>query len=871
MDAHEYFKQYEGYFWEIQEDEGHFVFVIRGGGTIVYVRRLMEWLNDLSIQGLPPLGALLLVAVATTQAPEEQLDGIEKLIRSLISGWEMEEMMRVNATINEAFGLLRILAALPREYTAGNRRVQFFQLLFSNSHHQLTAHQSREVMKAAGSRSFVDKHVKMMGSQGPPPITRARFAKDIRSIALLGRRFPSVESIIDQLAAIPPLPEAPVIEEEPAPMAGDLVDLLIEHPLTFQVGTLIKPIWSGLNIPMHHQLPGDQPLGGFSDLSNKGDFDKLLISEFANEELLLLSRLANNEALFLHREIPPGKDDLQRVVLVDISLKSWGNPKILAYAVMVAIARHPRTDIHSAVFAVGEELHPLHLGTVNEVIASQQLLEGCLHPAAGLTKFFERQPAGVKLEIIFIAPPDTLAQPAVKKVISDHYGAFKYWIEVGRVGEIDLYKNQNNSRKLIQQMRLPVESIWKSYKRVRSAEDVRAVISAPVISPRKAAAPLLYPPSIYKAYMVAEDMEIYCIDRLGKLFRLWQEKDKVSGFELLFEGLPDGATDFQIGEVAKTGHRLLLCYHAGTGEMELFDIETGKKTVIDLHGRKGKIVSELFFFQGAFYFQGREDYNKIINGTAVHFNSLGLMGQEKYETGLKEHQGRLSKVGRLLRFNKFSILKNLDTVGINKAGNLVFNKHELVCREAGHIVLVQRKSKESQEIVCEAVWDESAFVWVFTSGNRVRVDRSGMLILEWRTDRNPAPMDVLMTSRGANPINVVKVLKEYANIDLADGQRIIDAGRATVVSGIDRDSAVQLRDRLTNAGAVAEVVPSPREIYIPAALDTSLGVATASEFAGNEYYYRSAQDRRMRTLGGNEFFKKNIRSFIQDILQWNSR
>ena len=95
---------------------------------------------------------------------------------------------------------------------------------------------------------------------------------------------------------------------------------------------------------MHHQLPGDQPLGGFSDLSNKGDFDKLLISEFANDELLLLSRVANNEALVLHREIPPGTDDLQRVVLLDVSLKSWGNPRILAYATMLAIARHPRTD-----------------------------------------------------------------------------------------------------------------------------------------------------------------------------------------------------------------------------------------------------------------------------------------------------------------------------------------------------------------------------------------------------------------------------------------------------------------------------------------------------------------------------------------------
>jgi ribosomal protein L7/L12 len=868
MKFRQYFAPYEDYFWELLEEESTSVFVLRGGGTIIYAQLLMQILEDLASQGLPPLGALLLAVVATNHSREDQLQVIEEDMRKVITGFRPADTGVATEALDEAIDLLRTLAALPLKYTSGTQRIQLFQLLFSNSHYQISAHQCREVLLNA--RSCVDGQGRISGLPTSKKTTWSNFGKDFRAIGLLARRFPNAEAIIEQLTTMPSLPEALPLEETPEPRAGDLIEELIGHPLTFQVGALIKPIWSGLNIPMHHQLPGDQPLGGFSDLSNKGDFDKLLISEFANDELLLLSRVANNEALFLHREIPPGTDDLQRVVLLDVSLKSWGNPRILAYATMLAIARHPRTDIRSAVFAVGEELKPVAFGTVDEVIASLQLLEGCLHPAGGLAKFFDRQRGRAKLEIIFIAPPDTLAQPGVKKVISDHYNAFKYWIEVGGEGEIDVYKNQNNCRKLIQQMRLPLDSIWKSYKRVHPGTDNKAA-RIPATPPQKAQAPLLYPASPYKFCMAAEDKAFYGIDKQGKLFRLYCNKgDRLSGFELLFEGLPSGATHFQIGEAPKSGHRLLLCYTAGTGEMMQFDIETGEAAAIDLHGRNGRIMDDLFFAKGAFYFQSREDYNKIINGMAVHFDSRELVDKEKYENGLKEHRARMVEAVQILRRNKFAILRNLTTVGINQAGNLVFNKHELVCRPAGHIVLTQWSKDRESDMACHAVWDDVSGAFVFSSGNRIRVDRSGMLILEWQ-ERQSKLSDVLMTSSGPSKLTVVKEIKERTNISLMEAKSMVDAGRAVVVSGVEFDDAVQSRDRLMNAGAVAEVIRSPQKIYIPAALDTSLGVATASEFAGNSYYFRPKEDLLIRTIEPNEFFKKNIRSFVQDILQWNSR
>ena len=112
------------------------------------------------------------------------------------------------------------------------------------------------------------------------------------------------------MASITELPQ--IVElEQPAITENntqkDYIDELIDNPKTFHSGSLVRRIWSGLNIPFQSVLPSKQPLGGISDLTNKGDFDKLLISEFANDDLVFLSRIANNEALYIQREIPPQK------------------------------------------------------------------------------------------------------------------------------------------------------------------------------------------------------------------------------------------------------------------------------------------------------------------------------------------------------------------------------------------------------------------------------------------------------------------------------------------------------------------------------------------------------------------------------------
>jgi hypothetical protein len=166
------------------------------------------------------------------------------------------------------------------------------------------------------------------------------------------------------------------------------------------------------------------------------------------------------------------------------------------------------------------------------------------------------------------------------------------------------------------------------------------------------------------------------------------------------------------------------------------------------------------------------------------------------------------------------VLKNIHHVFINQQGNLVFNKHELVLTQSGHLQLLSAE-RESRGIAASAQYDSVQNEFVFPGGNKIKVHRSGMLILV------PADTEELSAS-------------------------------VTV-----------RRDRLTAVGAEAGVVTPDvsRPIYIPAALDASLAAATDMLFSGNMYYYPKDAKQPLVKVSVPGFYEQKIRPFIQHILQ----
>src|SRR5688500_7732635 len=113
MTASDYFKCYEGYFWQ-WEEEGEVVAIPRGstavyggtvtGSTIAYRAFLTEALALLSEQGIPPFGAMLLVVIATNPSAEVALTEVEMIMRPKVGSDNMTAFM-----MEDALTFLRML------------------------------------------------------------------------------------------------------------------------------------------------------------------------------------------------------------------------------------------------------------------------------------------------------------------------------------------------------------------------------------------------------------------------------------------------------------------------------------------------------------------------------------------------------------------------------------------------------------------------------------------------------------------------------------------------------------------------------------------------------------------------------------------
>ena len=65
--------------------------------------------------------------------------------------------------------------------------------------------------------------------------------------------------------------------------------------------------------------------------------------------------------------------------------------------------------------------------------------------------------------------------------------------------------------------------------------------------------------------------------------------------------------------------------------------------------------------------------------------------------------------------------------------------------------------------------------------------------------------DVVLTSAGANKLQVVKAVKEQTGLGLKEAKDIVDAAPATVKEGVDKATAEALKKALEEVGAEVEL------------------------------------------------------------------
>lgn len=710
MDFFHYFQSYESYFWQWEEEAK--VIAIPDGSTIAYYETVVEVLEGFDKTQLPLFGSLLLAMVATNRSTSDDLLQIEEIIRSRTFqiGNKVPERDKI---LEDALTLLRNIQGLPDGYKSGIERIILLRTILEGCHNSISQKRTYPLVNRFSTGAFETKEIT------PKKANPAKgFLSEFRPLAILLKQYPDTDCILEKLNKIPKLGGLIDFDESDGSdkeTGVALVDELCKNDKTFQVGTLVNRIWSGLNIPYHLSSQGEQAVGGVSGLTNIGEFDKLLISEFANDDLVFLSRLANNESLYLRREAPPKHNKNKRIILLDLSIKNWGIPKVLAHALLLAITSHPKNEFACIAFGVGDKVLPIKFESVNDVIHSLAQLEPCLHSAKGLEQFLDDSSSHKDAEVIFISSEESLQFPEMQRVLNDYHTLFKYWGNVDRLGNIRLYKNRYKSKHLIQEIYLPLEELWKKRKTQMVKNEINVSHKYPLLFPRSN--------NIIKDIKVSEGLSLV-ITKDKRIFRLVNENEKPKGMEFLkaFDFL-NRSCKFEVGTL-ETEEHVLLIYVPQLKQIHFYNLSTGSSNKINIPNLKTGNFPEFFFHEGRFYYANDYHHWEISYSPKLEIKKEDSFPQALREAYQKRHVGIKG-----FSITADSILKNVSSIFINNVGNLVFNIHELRFSESKGTLKLENSGFIQPTVIAQRN-QKIQKQFDFSEGSTITIDSSGLLVFK---------------------------------------------------------------------------------------------------------------------------------------------
>ncbi len=728
MELREYFQSYENYFWEwttdedVPDDTGYNennLISIPNVGAIAYRPYVIEILRELKDQGFPSFGSLLLVLYAI-QDGYLNMDGVFYYLRKQNTAFGIDK----SADIDLVIRFLENINSLGSSIKKGQNKIILLKTIFKNTHNILSSGNSELIIKIFEKRPY-----KISGSAEKKELVFSVINNDINALALLQKKFPTTESIIEAMKGVVDIPELEdeVVEEETTIETDrDFIQELIDEPKTFQVGSLIKRIWSGLKIPMRHLSPGEQPIGGISDMTNKGELHRMLLSEFANEDEVFMNRVANNEALYIQREIPPEENIFERIILIDTSLKNWGTPKVLAFASAIAVIKHPKAHSECKVFALGQTNVPIALDKVEQVIENLNQVSPLLEVSQAFETFFDEKHPEKDLEVFFITHEENLANQKVQKVIHENRDKLKFLVTTSVDGELNFYKYHKGTRKHIQKIVLPLQELWANPPQ---RKEKRGNVST---NGKRTAVPLNYPillpAPIKKMSTFLYEGEFYILSNKKQLLRTYLSDNYYNknyydyykihhGCEVLIENIsvkPKG----QFALARNKRQEFILCqYQPDKKLISKLNLNTKEYSELNLTGKNIPPIFQLIYFNRNFYMHHpTQDWIYEIN-----MEGNISIEQVKNDPEIVKNQTKVDAEIKKLSNSGIKILNNFNNIGINTENNLVISNSEL--NKLYDNSLTFYRNRHQLKIFAE----QNKNKFTFSDGSEIITDSRGML------------------------------------------------------------------------------------------------------------------------------------------------
>lgn len=211
------------------------------------------------------------------------------------------------------------------------------------------------------------------------------------------------------------LPESETVEiVERYPLAALVKQLAALNDELGSVARMAQSVSATLSLPRLPSDPDLLPIGGVSDVTNRGQPDRLLMSELALDSDLLIARIANGQALYLRREQPPQPEPKHRCMIVESSVRTWGKMRLFsaAFALGSCIAQERRGGEKVDVVTVaGDNAWLEDFSSRAGIEQFYERLHADVHPAEALMRLAQ----GKLLELEMDAPPILILSEATER------------------------------------------------------------------------------------------------------------------------------------------------------------------------------------------------------------------------------------------------------------------------------------------------------------------------------------------------------------------------------------------------------------------------------------------------------------------------
>jgi hypothetical protein len=707
MNSFEYFQSHEGYFWEWDPAEG--LICIPGGNVICYNTPLLKTITSLSLDDLPPFGALLLTLAATSKSGHQSLSQIKALAQQKIKSYSFR-FDAAKQAVAEGLDFLHILADLP-ENVKDAHKLELLQTLFTGAHKKISLNKSTSIAKFA-ERQLVNGDFPWEKLVHGKPADSDFWEKELRIVALLSRKFPDRNAILETLK-VPELDKLIVVPGLSS-TSEPLMELLLKDEKTFPVASLVKNIWTGLKLPSHQHLRDDQSFGSIANISNKGQLNQLLISEFANEDFVFLSRLANYEALYLQRDTPPRNDTLQRIVLVDISIKAWGSPKTIALAIALALSELPKSKVTISVYTIGRQYRHVEVNSVEALKNALSDVDIYIDASIGLQSFLENIAPDRTTEILLVTPEEGVDSETMKYLLAENRARIQYILHTTNAGKIQLFRHSRTGKYLIDEFAIDLQESWK---RKRTSDEPQVETG---LSTFNSTYPIGFPLPPGKIVALPIDNAVFAIYK-KHLFQLSSTKHGKS-LRMLKSNLTNSANHFAIGETEQNEH-LILCFNQTTKQTLIYNLVKDEKVEISFPEWKPSPTPHFFFCGQQFHFMNQ-----------IHIWSFDLLRTDKPERkrihldperdeAYKAYAELIEKSQPRLT-DKHRVIGRLKTVEIKDKRKLIINGCELIFKESEMLF------SENKDVFLHtetATINGARNIATFKDGRKVILDGAGML------------------------------------------------------------------------------------------------------------------------------------------------